>query len=230
MASILVIPDIQVPFMHEDAVAFLTAIKKAYKPDIIVQIGDLADQHYYSRYPVSTKSKGGKDEMAEASKQLEPLKKLFPKMYICWGNHDLRIFQKAGEAGIDASLLKSYNEMLGMPKGWKINDCWIFDNVVYEHGIGRSGSQGAIAAAKANMQSTVIGHLHSHAGILYYGNKQRLLFGFNVGALIDDRKYAFEYGRFSASKSVLGCGLVIDGTPVFIPMVMNKEHRWEGSI
>jgi predicted MPP superfamily phosphohydrolase len=226
----MIIPDIQVPFMHEDAFAFLAAIKKSYNPDIVVQIGDLADQHYFGKYTPSTKSKGGKHEMEEASKQLEPLKKLFPKMFICWGNHDLRIFNKATEAGIDASLLKSYQEMLHMPKGWKIADSWEFDNVVYEHGIGRSGSQGAIAAAKSNMKSTVIGHLHSHAGILYYGNKTHLLFGFNVGALIDDRKYAFEYGRFTSSKSILGCGLVIDGTPVFIPMIVNKDHRWEGKI
>lgn len=230
MSSILVIPDIQVPFMHEDAYDFLAAIKKAYKPDIVIQIGDLADQHYFSRYGPSTKSKGGKDEMEQASIQLDPLKKLFPNMYICWGNHDLRIFQKAGEVGIDASLLKSYEEMLKMPKGWKIADSWEFDGVLFEHGIGRSGSQGAIAAAKANMKSTVIGHLHSHAGILWYGNKSHLLFGFNVGALIDDRKYAFEYGRFTSSKSILGCGLVIDGTPVFIPMVVNKDHRWEGEL
>lgn len=230
MSCILVIPDIQVPFMHEDAYAFLAAIKKSYNPDIVVQIGDLADQHYFGKYTPSTKSKGGKSEMEEASKQLDPLKKLFPKMFICWGNHDLRIFNKATEAGIDSSLLKSYQEMLNMPKGWKIADSWEFDDVMYEHGIGRSGAQGALNAAKANMKSTVIGHLHSHAGILYYGNKTHLLFGFNVGSLIDDRKYAFEYGRFNSSKSILGCGLVIDGTPVYIPMIVNKDHRWEGRI
>lgn len=230
MSTTLIIPDIQVPFMHEDAIAFLTLIKKTYKPGKIIQIGDLADQHFFSRYGPSTKSKGGKEEMDNASKQLEPLKKLFPKMYICWGNHDLRIFQKASDAGIDSSFMRSYHEMLGLPKGWLIEDLWMFDNIVYEHGIGRSGSQGALTAAKANMKSTVIGHLHSHAGVLWYGNKQHLIFGFNVGALIDDRKYAFEYGRFTSSKSVLGCGLVINGTPVFIPMILNKNHRWIGKL
>jgi len=113
---------------------------------------------------------------------------------------------------------------------WSFEDRFEIDGVVYEHGIGRSGSQGALNAAKANMQSTVIGHLHAHAGILWYGNRKNLIFGFNVGALIDDRKYAFEYGRFSAAKSILGCGLVIDGVPVFIPMMIGKNHNWTGKL
>jgi len=230
MATILVIPDIQVPFMHKDAIKFLAAVKKKFNPNIVVQIGDLADQHHFSRYQNSTKGNGGKQEMEEASKQLEPLKKLFPKMYICWGNHDLRIFQKAAEVGIDESLMKSYEEMLDMPKGWEINDKWEFDGIIFEHGIGRSGSQGALKAAMANMQSTVIGHLHSHAGILYYANKKSLIYGFNVGALIDDRKYAFDYGRFTPGKSVLGCGIIINGLPVFIPMVIDKNHNWVGRL
>lgn len=230
MSSILVIPDYQAPFEHEDAIAFLAAIKKAYKPDIVVQIGDLADQHHFSKYSSSTKGKGGKDEMEQATVRLRKLYALFPKVYVCLGNHDLRIFQKAGESGIDPSLLKSYEEMLDMPKGWKINDSWVFDDILFEHGIGRSGSQGALSAAKANLRSTVIGHLHSHAGVLWFANKDHLIFGFNVGALIDDRKYAFDYGRFTSSKSILGCGLVIDGTPVFIPMVLGKDHKWIGRI
>lgn len=230
MPIVLAIPDLQVPFMHEDAFPFLKAVTAKYKPNIIVQIGDLADQHHFSSYPKSTKGRGGKEELAQASRQLEPLKKLFPEMYICWGNHDLRIFQKAAEAGIDDSLLKTYEEILKMPKGWKLSDRWEIDNVVYEHGIGRSGMQGAIKAAMANMQSTVIGHLHAHAGIQYYGNKKHLIFGFNIGALIDDKKYAFEYGRFNAAKSVLGCGVIIDGLPTFVPMIIGKNHRWIGKL
>lgn len=228
MATILVIPDIQVPFEHRDALKFLAAVNKKFRPDIVVQIGDLADQHHFSKYNNSTKGKGGKEEMTTAADSLKPLGKMFPKMYICWGNHDLRIFQKAAEAGIDDSLLKSYEEMLQMPKGWKLNDKWEFDGVIFEHGIGRSGSQGAIKAAMANMQSTVIGHLHSHAGILYYANKKTLIYGFNVGALIDDRKYAFEYGRFTSGKSVLGCGIIHNGLPLFVPMILNKDHNWSG--
>ncbi len=230
MSTILVISDFQAPFEHKDAIKFLAAVNKKYKPNLIIQIGDLADQHHFSKYSNSTKGKGGKDEMENAAKSLNSLYKLFPKVYVCLGNHDLRIFQKAAEAGIDDSLMKSYEEMLDMPKGWKLDDKWEFDGIIFEHGISRSGSQGALKAAMANMQSTVIGHLHSHAGILYYANKKSLIYGFNVGALIDDRKYAFEYGRFTAGKSVLGCGIIENGLPLFVPMVLTKNHDWNGKL
>lgn len=230
MTIVLVIPDLQAPFMHRDAIAFLALVKQHYKPQVVIQIGDLADQHHFSKYGNSTKGKGGLDEMQDATLQLGLLGKLFPKMYICWGNHDLRIFQKAATVGIDDSLLKSYHEMLNLPKGWKLNDRWKIDGIIYEHGIGRSGAQGAIKAAMANMRSTVIGHLHSHAGILYYANKEKLIFGFNTGALIDDKKYAFEYGRFTAGKSILGCGLVMDGLPVFQPMTLDNKGNWIGKL
>lgn len=231
MSTVLVIPDIQYPFQHQDAHAFLKLIVKTHKPNIIVQIGDLLDQHYYSKYGPSSKATDGKVEIQHAISDLQSgLYKLFPEVYVCWGNHDLRIAKRASDAGIDAYLLKSYQEIIKSPKGWQFADRWEIDGVIYEHGIGRSGYQGALKAAQANMQSTVIGHLHSCAGILWYGNKKNLIFGFNVGALVDDNKYAFEYARFSAQKSILGCGLVLNGIPVFIPMVLKKNGRWDGTI
>jgi len=227
MTTVLVIPDIQYPFQHQDAHAFLAAIKKKYKPNVVVQIGDLLDQHYYSQYGPSSKATDGKEEIKRAIGDLKQgLYKLFPDVFVCWGNHDLRIAKRASDAGLDPYLLKSYEEIIQCPKGWKFSDKWEIDGVMYEHGIGRSGYQGALKAAQANMQSTVIGHLHSNAGILWYGNKKNLIFGFNVGALVDDNKYAFEYARFSAAKSILGCGIIIDGIPLFVPMLLNKEGRW----
>jgi hypothetical protein len=227
MSTVLCIPDIQYPFQHPDAHAFLLAIKKKYKPDVVVQIGDLLDQHYYSKYGPSSKATDGKEEIKRAIKSLkESLYRIFPEVFITWGNHDLRIAKRASDAGIDSYLLKSYEEIIQCPKGWQFADKWEIDGVIYEHGIGRSGYQGALKAAQANMQSTVIGHLHSNAGILWYGNKKNLIFGFNVGALVDDNKYAFEYARFSAQKSILGCGIIIDGIPTFIPMLLNRDGRW----
>lgn len=231
MTTVLVIPDIQYPFQHQDAHAFLKLVRDTHKPDIIVQIGDLLDQHYYSKYGPSSKATDGKEEIRQAVKELKSgLYNLFPKVNICWGNHDLRIAKRASDAGIDAYLLKTYEEIIQCPKGWKFADKWEIDGVIYEHGIGRSGYQGALRAAQSNMQSTVIGHLHSNAGILWYGNKKNLIFGFNVGALVDDNKYAFEYARFSSAKSILGCGLVLNGIPVFIPMLLKKNGRWDGRI
>ena len=42
---ILIISDTHCPYHHEDLIPFLTAIKKKYKPDRVVHIGDETDKH-----------------------------------------------------------------------------------------------------------------------------------------------------------------------------------------
>ena len=43
--SVLVISDLHIPYHHPDAFKFLAALKKKYKPDLVVNIGDEIDQH-----------------------------------------------------------------------------------------------------------------------------------------------------------------------------------------
>ena len=42
---ILVISDLHIPYHHKDSIEFLKEIKKQYKPDFVVNIGDLLDFH-----------------------------------------------------------------------------------------------------------------------------------------------------------------------------------------
>ena len=42
---ILVISDMHIPYHHKDSIEFLKEIKKQYKPDFVVNIGDLLDFH-----------------------------------------------------------------------------------------------------------------------------------------------------------------------------------------
>ena len=45
---ILVISDMHLPYQHKDSIKFLKEIKKQFKPDTILSIGDLLDQHSLS--------------------------------------------------------------------------------------------------------------------------------------------------------------------------------------
>jgi len=45
---ILVISDTHCPYHHPDLIAFLKAIKKKYKPDRVIHIGDEVDSHAIS--------------------------------------------------------------------------------------------------------------------------------------------------------------------------------------
>ena len=47
---ILVISDMHIPYHHKDAIKFLKEIKKEFKPDTVVNIGDSLDFHAISMH------------------------------------------------------------------------------------------------------------------------------------------------------------------------------------
>ena len=229
MKTVLAIPDLHIPFHHRDAFKFLAAVKAKYKPNVVVNLGDLEDWHSISMHDHDPDGLSPGDELKALRAAIKPLFKLFPKMYICTSNHGSLPLRRAFKFGLPAELIKSYKDILEMPDGWKIADTWEFDDVIYEHGESFMGQQGAIKSANANMASTVIGHIHAFAGIQYSANMKHLIFGFNVGCLIDRDAYAFAYGKKIKAKPILGCGIIENGIPTFVPMV-TKNGRWSGKL
>jgi len=230
MSKVLVIADTQAPFIHKDYLKFLKAVQKKYSTRITVHVGDLVDHHALGDWDHDPDGFSAGHELQQAIEQLKPYYKAFPHLKVCKGNHDERIFRRAMKHGIPRAYLREYRDFLQAPKGWKFVDKFEVDNVVYKHGLGYSGQNGAINAAKDELKSCVIGHLHSDAGVLFWANAQVLLFGMNVGSGIDKDSYAFEYGKHMRKKPILGCGVVIDGIPLFIPMILNKKGRWVGTL
>ncbi len=228
--TVLVIPDTQFPFAHKDTFEFLRAVAKKYKPTEVVHIGDEIDLHAMSNFEHDPDGYSAGHELKIALKDMRKLYNMFPVVKVCTSNHTARPFRRAYKYGIPKAFLRAYSDFMEAPNGWTWADKWEIDGVIYEHGEGQSGMMGAINAAKGNMQSTVIGHLHAFAGIQWAANPQHLYFGFNVGCLIDHRAYAFAYGKNFKNKPILGCGIVIKGIPMFVPMLLNKKGRWVGSL
>jgi hypothetical protein len=226
MATVLDLTDTHCPFMHADAIPFLNAVANDYPPDVIVHGGDVADFHFSSFYAKSSKNSGD-EELDLAAAQLNSLSRLFRDVRVCYGNHDERLFKKLESSGLPKRVLRTMNGILGLPDGWKWADSWDIDGVVYEHGSQYGGQDAHIKAARNNLCSTVIGHVHAHAGVHYVANRRNLTFGMNAGCLIDPTAYAFEYARKQA-RPVVGCGLVVDGIPTFLPMMLDSKYRWIG--
>ena len=65
---ILVISDLHIPYHHKDSFDFLKEIKKQYKPDFIVNIGDLLDFHAISMHSNNPDLPSAADEL-KLSKQ-----------------------------------------------------------------------------------------------------------------------------------------------------------------
>ena len=93
------------------------------------------------------------------------------------------------------------------------------------HGTNKCGKYAHIQAAYDNRQSTVIGHIHSNAGIGWIANSKDCIFGMTVGCGIDRKKYTFSYGVDFRSKPILGCGIVsgYGEHAQFVPMNLGKK-------
>lgn len=230
MLNALCISDLQTPFEHQDAFDFVQHVDKMYFPPelkrYVVNLGDEVDQHTLARWTANPNGMSAKGEMDEAKKRLQPWFNAYPKTYICISNHTYRVYKRAHEAGIPEGFMRSIGEAYGAPPGWRWRDKWVHDDICFEHGENVSGQLAAIRAAMLNRVSTVIGHQHSNGGILYSASDFNIIWGMNTGCLIDVDQYAFDYGKNIRNKPTLGCGIILNGIPHFVPMILNHEKRW----
>jgi len=238
--NVLAIADTQAPFEHQDYLKFLVAVGVKYgilrrpgkleKNGLVIHAGDEQDQHTLGSFDPDPDGMSGGEELTAAQRSLMPYFEAFPDVKVCISNHTDRIFRKAFRHGIPRGYLKDYREFLKAPKGWEWQDKWTVDGVRYIHGEGYSGQLGALNAAKDAMKPTVIGHLHSDAGIQFWANEDQLLWGMNVGCGIDKSKYAFHYGKKLRRKPILSCGVILKGQPLLIPMWLDRRGRWTGKV
>ncbi len=233
MSKVLVISDTQIPFDHTDTLPFLKAVAKKYKVDRVVQIGDLIDNYSLSFYDHDPEAMSAGDELKATVFRLKSYYKAFPKVDVLYGNHDIRLYRKALQAGIPKNCIKTLAEILQFPKSWKFHDELLIDGVIYEHGDRLGNGGGASSFKKAidsNMASTVYGHFHAQAGIKYFANKKHLCFAMNVGCLMDSSSYAAAYGATHVSKPIISCAVVLDGQPILVAMQLNQFGMWNGKV
>lgn len=213
------------PFEHPDYLDFLVQTARREKCTRFVHLGDITDNHAINYHEHDPDGKSPKDEMVEAKKHLKPWFKAFPKLYVCMGNHDTMVTRKAKSTGLPSGIFKKFREMWGFPNGWEEALSWVFDDVKYMHGTNRSGRFAHLQTAHDNRKSTVMGHLHTNAGVEWTANDEDCIFGMAVGCGIDRDQYAFNYGVDFKYKPVLGCGVVYNkgAHAAFIPMDLGKK-------
>lgn len=212
----LVISDLQIPFEAEYALQFCKKVQREYRvPQAnILNVGDEVDAYFGSQYrknpdAIFTPT----SELAITRDKVAEWGDAFPKMRLAISNHGTRWAKKAAEAEIPSQMLRAYRDIIGAPEGWQWRYRWEIDTkhpFTMLHGINYSGFGGARNAAIDNGRSTLIGHLHSHAGISYVRTHHLDIWGFNVGCLIDEEAFAFEYGKHMRHKPCLGVGVVLD--------------------
>jgi len=229
--SVLVISDLHIPYHHQDAFDFLKALKKKYKPDMIVNIGDELDHHAISMHEHNPDLMSAGDELKNSRVYVRELEKIFPRMTLVHSNHSSLVYRRALKYGLPKDYLKSYNEFLGVGNGWK----WVDDLTItlsdgsrcfFTHGI----SADVLKVAAQYGMNTVQGHFHTKFSIGYFSNPEALIWGMQVGCLINQKSMAFDYAKNFKSRFIVGCGMIINGQPKLMPMVLDKDGRWNRTI
>ena len=95
--------------------------------------------------------------------------------------------------------------LLETPK-WKFKNRVVYNNVQYVHG--EAGT--ARSKCKADLMSTVQGHLHTQCYTDYFVGANFKIFGCQVGCGIDFEQYSFSYAK-RGKKPAIGCAVVFGG-------------------
>jgi hypothetical protein len=227
---VLVISDLHIPYHHKDSFAFLKEVKKVFKPDTVINIGDLLDFHAISMHDSDPDLPSAGHELSMARDYIKELESVFPEVTEVHSNHSSLVYRRAIKYGMSREFLRPYADFLGTKK-WK----WVDDLTItlsngerchFTHG----KSADVLKVSQTMGISTVQGHYHTKFSIGYWANPDRLYWGMQVGCLINQKSLAFAYAKNFSTRFILGCGIIIDGTPRLLPMVLNNKGDWIGQV
>lgn len=224
---VLCISDMHQPYTHPDNNAFLAAIKKKYKPDRIICLGDEIDSHGLSFHNSDADLFSAGHELQQSIEALQPVYEMFPNMELVSSNHGDMVYRKGKHHGIPRKYLRDYGEVLEAPKGWTWHKDLVIplpnrQSVYFHHGLSKNGLKLALSLGMAVVQ----GHFHTEFNIQYTASPEKLFWSMQVGCMIDDDALAFEYNKTTMGRPILGHGIIIDGHPKLLPMVLLPGGRW----
>lgn len=230
-SRILIIPDLHIPFHHINSFKFIKALVEKYDPEIIIFLGDEQDIHSGSMHDHDPNLHSPADELDMALSAFKALYKIVPKALLVESNHGSLFYRRANKNGLPKKVLKTYEEILEAPKGWK----WHSDLIIHSSDkkpiyICHGQSADVLRNSKNKAMNYIQGHHHSKFEIRYWSNGMDVFWGVTSGCLIDFESLAFEYGRLMLDKPILGATAVINGFPRLHPMILDERGRWIGKI
>lgn len=230
--SVLVIPDLHAPYQHPDTLAFLKAVRDEFNPDLCVSLGDELDSHSLSFHDSDPNLDSAGTELEQAKLFLLHLHEDFPELLVCHSNHGSMLYRRAKAHGIPVQMLKRYRDVLFPEHGasrWSWASGWRIETplgtVMFKH-----QTSNILVDAAHNVCNLVVGHQHGKFGVEYSASSAHLYYGAYAGCLIDKDALAFAYGKHSLRKPIIGCLVLLDGKPVPIPMVLQSDGRWRGTL
>jgi hypothetical protein len=230
---ILFVPDLHIPYEHPDALEFIKAVKKQYKPSLVVNLGDMLDFHNISFHDSDPDLLNAGDELAVARERVAEWKKAIPEQIIVGSNHGDLPARKFVSSGLPAALLRNYNDIYGVDEDWQFVDDLTLDSGspnVPDLYVAHSIRKNAMQVAQQRGQRFICGHYHTSFEVKYSGNPNSLIWSVMSGCLIDRKSRAFAYDKLNLERPVLGCTVVLYGVPFLIPMILDQKGNWIGEV
>ena len=212
---ILVIGDLHEPFCLDGYLEFCLEQSEKFNTNRTIFIGDVIDNHFSSYHETSADGMGGGQELDLSINKIAKWRDAFPKADVIIGNHDRLIMRKAQTSAIPSKWIKSYKDVLEVPE-WNFVERLVIDDVQYIHGEGGT----ARTKCKADLMSTVQGHLHTQAYTEYVVGQNFKIYGSQVGCGINYKAYAMAYAKYG-KKPAIGCMVVLDNGKTPINILMN---------
>ena len=229
----LILSDLQIPFEHQDALAFCIAVKEKFniQDKNIYNVGDEVDCAGINDYGIDPDGLSPGKELILSREKIKDWAKAFPLMKICESNHPARIYKRAFNAGLPKAMIKELGEIYSAPKTWKWQERWLVDGIIIEHGHHFGGMKpNTDKVILANMRSTIVGHYHNDFKIEWVNLRGKHFFFAVAGSLIDNDTYAFNYNKRNIKQPVLGVIVIINKEPRLVRMELNKHKRWDGNV
>ena len=244
MKTIVCVSDLQIPYHDKRAVANLAKFIKAYKPDMVVSVGDEMDMQTISRWakgtPLEYEKSIGRDR-DETVRVLESLQ----IDHMIRSNHTDRLFNTVmmrtpGLLGLPELDIENFLKLdeLGITyhrKPFNLAPGWLLLHGD-EGSMNHTGGMTALGLAKRAGMSVVCGHTHrmglTHFTQSYDGGKPHTVWGMEVGNLMSykEAKYV-KAGLFSWQQ---GFGILhVDGnvvTPQIVPINRDGSFVVNGKV
>ncbi len=217
---ILVIPDTHHPYQHQDIYHFLGEIKRQFRPDIVIHLGDEVDHAAISFHDKPGEMMGAADELDKAIEYLhQDIAKLFPKLFLLESNHGSLLLRRLRHAGIPVRTLMPLEQLYRVPK-WSWHDDIILNTklgpVYLCHG--KASPPGKLALTEG--MSAIQGHFHNQFYVQWLKFANRRVFDIKSGCLVDIDHMAFAYGKNHIPKPNLGATIIhANGVPELVPLL-----------
>ena len=214
------------PYQHKDAIKFLAEIKKEFKPDRVINIGDLLDFHAISMHTHDPDLASAGHELTMARKYVKELESIYPQVTEVDSNHSSLVYRRAIKYGMSREFLKEYGDFLGTKKWNWVDDLTLTmsngQRCFFTHG----RSADVLKVSQTMGMSAVQGHYHTKFVVSYWANPDNLFFAMNVGCLINQKSLSMNYAKNFRTRFILGCAIILDGIPRLLPMQLNDKGDW----